>query len=97
MKRCYTVAKPAMSNIICGVCTNRKTLFKLLQLAANKSSATLAFDGVLKYETKKFNYFNLGTLINNLNVNESFGVKFTTVKNTKIYEVTIKSYNNLEL
>lgn len=94
----YTVSKPGMSLLNCGVFTNKKILFDTLNKQFPKDEYNISFIGALDYERKCFNYFNLGVLLNMILPNESFSLKITSVSdpsNVTILELTVTPYNTL--
>lgn len=96
-KVCYTMSKPALTEINCGVFTNKKILFESIkeQFAESKD---ISFFGVLEYEKKTFNYYNLGLLLNTLKPTESFSIRVTNENGMIfIYEITIQLYNKINL
>lgn len=97
-KVCYTITKPGMSNLSCGIFTNKKVLFENLISESQKNNAIIKFYGVLKFESKKFNYKNITDILISLGCNESFGLKFELPDNkSKIYEITMQNYNQFSL
>lgn len=98
MKTCYTISKPGMQQLVKGVFTNKKFLFEELHKMTKTNNAKISFYGVLKYENKKFNYFNVRALLSSMAVNESIGIKISTSDNvSSIYEISIHNYNQLFL
>ena len=97
MKTCYTLAKPALINVVKGVFTNKKLLYSTLIEYATTINAELSFSGAFKYENKKFNYANLNKLLNSILVNESFLVRLITdTQQIVLFEVTLKTFNQFE-
>jgi hypothetical protein len=97
-KVCYTITKPGMSNLACGNFTNKKILYEKLVDEANKNNAIIKFYGVLKFESKKFNYKNITDILISLGINESFGLKFELPNGSvRLYEITMQNYNQFTL
>lgn len=86
-RKCYTIAKVSLDDMVVGAYTNRKKLYaKIKELC--KDSTMTAFSGVIEYEQKKLNYTNLLTLLNILLVDEKFFINVVDKNNIiHIYEI----------
>lgn len=88
----FTIAQPALHKLVRGVFTNKKDLFETF--STNQNIEKIEFKDVMKYENKKFNYFNVLQLLKVLVVGDSFTLRLTmTDKTVKIVEVSLHNTN----